>query len=100
CTSYKIAETGITSKQAESIALSSPDNAREHFKDVDRSDWLRKSNCWVVALLDNSGDHGRVYRISTTGQIIGTKVVDQDPEDDNYWPDAHPAPSAPVKKSR
>ena len=98
CGSYNIKETGITSQQAESIAKSSSDNLREGYTKVDRSDWIRKSHSWVVSLVDKSEDHGRVYKIDMTGQIIGTKVIDQNPEDDNYWPDSQPAPQGEVKK--
>ena len=98
CGTYNIKETGISSSQAESIAKSAPDNVREKYKDVNRSDWLRKSQCWIVELADDSGDHGRVYRISRTGQIIGTKIIDQNPDDDSYWPASQPATPGPAKK--
>jgi hypothetical protein len=94
-THYDLRETGISSDQATDIAKSASGFYHEDFEFVGRAEWVPDGQFWAVELTDKSGDHGREYKIGPNGQILATKVIDMDPEDDEYWP-INPLPTGRI----
>ena len=85
CAGEDIKETGITRARAISIAQSHCPEYPDRFGFVDRAQWVPEKGYWAVLLDDRSGDHGRVYKINSQGEIVGTRDVNQD-RDDDYGP--------------
>ncbi|HWB58007.1 MAG TPA: hypothetical protein VG733_00880 [Chthoniobacteraceae bacterium] len=71
-----IQETGISRSQAITIAKRACPEYPDRFGFVDKAEWVPEKGFWAVLLDDQSGLHGRVYKIDRNGQIVGTRDVD------------------------
>lgn len=72
-----IQETGISRAQAIRIAKQACPEYPDQFPYVDRAEWVPEKGFWAVYLDDQSGLHGRVYKINRNGEIVGTRDVDE-----------------------
>jgi hypothetical protein len=75
CAGDDVQGNGITRARAISIAKSHCPEYPDRFSFVDRAQWIPEKSCWVVLLADRSGNHGRLYKINSKGEIIGWEII-------------------------
>jgi len=90
CETENISETGITRATAISIAERHCPEYPDRFDYVDRAEWDPDTKFWRVAITDEPGYHGRSFKISPAGTIIGSRVIDRgDGDHDDYYGPGH-----------
>ena len=72
-----VQETGITRSEAIRIAKQACPEYPDRFSFVDKAEWVPEKGFWAVLLDDQSGYHGRVYKINRNGEIVSTRDIDE-----------------------
>ena len=86
CVTEDIKETGISRATAIGIAERHCPEYPDQFDYVDRAEWDPDTKFWRVAITDENGDHGRSFKISPAGSVIGSRVIDRGDRGDYYGP--------------
>jgi hypothetical protein len=82
CAVEDIKETGITRERAISIAKQACKEYPDRYSYIDRAEWIPEKKFWAVEIADRDGYKGKLYKINRNGEVVGSREISDDRNDD------------------